>query len=90
LWKFTGSEDLDLTEISGSRGKISYSTFAEQPVLLESKGTVRQFEIPHPAHIQQPLIQTIVDELLGSGKCPSDGKTGAMTSRVMDRLLGKI
>ena len=90
LWKFAASEDLDLTEITGSHGKISYPTFGEQPVLLESKGTVRQFEIPHPAHVQQPLIQSIVDELLGSGKCPSDGKTGAMTSRVMDRMLGRL
>ena len=90
LWRFAASEDLDVTEISGSRGKISYSTFLEQPVLLESKGTVRQFEIPHPVHIQQPLIQIIVDELLGSGKSPSTGRTGAMTSWVMDRMLGRI
>lgn len=90
LWRFAAGEDLDLTEISGSHGKITYSTFLEQPVLLESKGTVRQFEILHPAHIQQPLIQSIVDELLGSEKSPSTGRTGAMTSWVMDRILGRL
>lgn len=90
LWRFAASEELDVTEIVGSRGKITYSTFLEQPVMLESKGTVRQFEIPHPAHIQQPLIQSIVDELLGLGTSPSTGRTGAMTSWAMDRMLGKL
>ena len=38
-------------------------------------------------HVHQPLIQTIVDELLGGGTCSSTGETGARTSWVMDRCL---
>jgi len=90
LWSFSASENLDSTEIIGSRGKITYSTFLELPIMLEIDGTVNRFDIPHPEHVQQPLIQNIVDELLGLGKSPSTGRTGAMTSWVMDRMLGRL
>ena len=33
-------------------------------------------------------LQTIVDELQGKGNCPSTGKTGAITSLVMDQICG--
>ena len=43
--------------------------------------------IPHPPHVQQPLIQTVVDHLNGVGHCPSTGESAARTARVMDRIL---
>jgi len=79
-----------VTEIVGSKGRITYPTFQHTPILLESDGMIDRFEIPHPDHIQQPLIQTIVDELRGTGTCPSTGRTGAMTNRVMDKVLGRL
>ena len=89
IWSFSANENQDTTEIIGSRVKITYSTFRELPIRLEKDGNVQQFDIPHPEHVQQPLIQTVVDELMGLGKCPSTGRTGAMTSWAMDRMLGK-
>ena len=90
LWSFSADENLDSTEIIGSRGKISYSTFLELPITLERDGSVQRFDIPHPEHVQQPLIQNIVDELLGIGESPSTGKTGAMTNWVMDKMLRRV
>jgi predicted dehydrogenase len=90
LWSFSVGEDLDSTEIIGSEGKIVYSNFADSPIRLARTGTVEQFTIPHPEHVQQPLIQAVVDELRGVGRSPSTGKTGAMTSWVMDKILGRI
>ena len=43
--------------------------------------------IRNPPHVHQPLIQTIVDELRGRGRCESTGESGARASWVMDRLL---
>jgi 1,5-anhydro-D-fructose reductase (1,5-anhydro-D-mannitol-forming) len=90
FWSFNAKENLDSTEIIGARGKIIYSTFLELPITLDRDGMVQRFEIPHPEHVQQPLIQDIVDDLLGLGKSPSTGRTGAMTSWVMDRVLGRL
>ena len=86
-WCFSAFAEVDTTEIIGSRGKIRYQTFGDQPVLLISDKGQQQFAFTTPPHIQQPLIQTVVDALTGQGHCPSDGNSAARTSRVMDQLL---
>jgi predicted dehydrogenase len=86
-WCFTVPENLktDSTVIIGSKGKITFSFFENQDILVEkSDGSNLHFNIPHPEHIQQPLIQAIVDELLGRGKSPSTGKTGIRSTMIMD------
>ncbi len=87
VWCFSAFSQCDNTEIIGTKGKLSFSTFDASPVVLITSGHVEQFTIENPLHIQQPLIQTIVDELNGEGRCPSTGETGARTSWVMDRML---
>jgi predicted dehydrogenase len=87
LWSFASSQELDQTEIIGDRGKLTFASFADTPVVLSNDEGNQQFQIDHPPHVQQPLIQTIVDELNGAGQCPSTGVSGARTSWVMDQML---
>jgi predicted dehydrogenase len=86
-WCFTAYRDEDVNEIVGSAGKLRFSTFGVEPVVLETMDGVTEYPIDNPAHVQQPLIQTVVDDLLGRGTCPSTGESAARTSWVMDRLL---
>jgi predicted dehydrogenase len=89
VWCFNAYDAHDSVEIVGERGQISFSTFGvDDPVRLVTPDGDCEFYIPHPPHVQQPLIQTVVDELLGSGRCPSSGESAARTSWVMDRMLG--
>jgi predicted dehydrogenase len=85
-WNFNAGYVLDQTEIMGTKGYVRYACFANEPVVLYSEGEERKFDIAHPEHIQQPLIQTIVDELLGKGKCISTGETGLLTNSVIDKI----
>jgi predicted dehydrogenase len=86
-WCFSAFENRDATEIVGASGKITYSTFNAQPITLVTREGAVEFSLDYPQHIEQPLIQTVVDELNGVGKCPSTGVTGARTSWVMDQML---
>jgi predicted dehydrogenase len=88
-WNFVASptEERDVIEIIGTNGTISFSTFAFGPILFQTKAGITQFTPDQPIHIQQPLIQTIVDELRGVGSCPSTGITGARTSWVIDKIM---
>ncbi len=86
-WCFTAFEKHDETEIIGSRGRISYSTFDAEPVRLTNESETQEFAIGYPAHIEQPMIQVVVDQLNGIGNSPSIGDTGARTSWVMDEML---
>jgi predicted dehydrogenase len=89
VWCFTAYAAHDSVEIVGERGQISFSTFgADDLVRLVKSDGAREYHIPHPPHVQQPLIQTVVDELLGLGRCPSTGESAARTNWVMDQMLG--
>jgi predicted dehydrogenase len=86
-WCFSAFGREDRTEIVGSAGKITYSTFDARPVVLTTADGVTEFAIEYPAHIQQPMIQVVVDALNGMGESPSTGESAARTSWVMDRML---
>ena len=87
VWNFGSFEEIDITEIVGSQGKISYSTYDAKPVVLTTGDGVTQHEIEYPQHVQQPLIQTVVDDLNGTGTCPSTGESAARTTWVIDQIL---
>lgn len=88
-WCFTTSEvaKLDLTTIVGSNGKISYPSFWETYVDLETdQGVKERFTFEMPEHIQFNLITHIVGELLGTAKSPSTGISAARTNWVMEEM----
>lgn len=87
LWCATAFDREDRTEIIGTLGKITYATFGNDPVELTTATGTDMLTLENPVHIQQPLIQTIVNELNGQGTCPSTGQTAARTTWVMDQLL---
>jgi predicted dehydrogenase len=88
VWCFTSHHREDVVELIGEAGRITFSTFGgSDPVRIETTGESEEFQIAHPEHIQQPMIQAAVDELNGVGQSPSTGETAARTSRVMDRML---
>ena len=86
-WCFSTFDELDRTEIIGSEGRITYSTFDDSPITLTTAVGKQEFSIGYPEHIQQPLIQSVVDALNGIGNCPSTGQSAARTSWVMDQML---
>jgi predicted dehydrogenase len=87
LWLFDADEDRDEVEITGTGGTLRFSTFGQEPLRLTGIQGDSLIEAPHPRSIQQPLIQTVVDELTGRGVCPSTGVSAARTARVVDTLL---
>jgi predicted dehydrogenase len=86
-WCFTAGDRLDRAEIVGSRGSISYASFDDAPIVVTTAAGSESLRVPHPPHVEQPLIQTVVDTLTGRGHCPSTGVTGARTSWLMDEVL---
>jgi predicted dehydrogenase len=87
VWCFCANERLDRNVLVGDRGKVEFSTFGQEPLVVTTAAGVATYDLPHPEHFQQPLIQTVVDALLGVGECPSTGESAARTTRVMSRIL---
>ncbi len=87
VWCFCSSVREDKVTIMGTEGEISFSTFMEHDAIMENRDGRTSWPFNKPEHIQQPHIQSIVDQLNGSGRCPSDGLSAARTSWVMDQIL---
>jgi predicted dehydrogenase len=87
IWCFTSFDRQDRIEIVGSKGTITFACFETTPIRLWTLAGTQEFPEPTPPHVQQPLIQTVVDDLRGKGKCPSTGETAARTSWVCDQIL---
>jgi predicted dehydrogenase len=86
-WDFGCPVPVDEVVLAGSKGRLVFSVFGPEPLRLELPEGVELFDLPHPPHVQQPLIQTVVDDLLGRGTCPSTGESARRTSAVMDAVL---
>jgi hypothetical protein len=66
---------------------LTTPVFADGDVIVQWGDHEEVLPIRNPPHVHQPLIQTVVDELRGRGRCESTGESGARASWVMDRLL---
>lgn len=86
-WDFNADAQRDEIEIVGDRGRLAFATFGDDPILHEGDAGRHEHRATNPLHIQQPLIETIVGELRGEGRCPSTGISAARTTRVIDRVL---
>jgi predicted dehydrogenase len=90
-WNFACAFREDTLEISGTEGRLTCSVFGNEPLSLETASGVQTFDRPNPPHVQQPLIQTVVDDLLGRGVCPSTGESARRTScRLLRRARRSI
>lgn len=87
-WGFAGPTVRDRIEVFGTEGSLHVPLFAEGPVVhTDAHGRSAEHAIPHPKHVQEPLIAAIVAELLGHGApAPSTGASALRTQRVLDQL----
>ena len=86
-WNFAGNPAEDELALTGPRGRVSFSVFGFEPVRLATPEGIQSLDAERPAHVQQPMIQAVVDDLLGLSPSPSTGVSARRTSAVMDRVL---
>lgn len=97
-WSFVGppSSAADQIVIRGTEGELRLSTFGSEPVQVTTFSragvpTTEEFSFERPAHVHQPLVQTIVDELraVPGAKCPSRGDNASRVAEAIDQVLSQ-
>ena len=89
-WRFTEGQTADEYHVVGENGELRFPCFGKAPMVAKyASGESESFDLPNPMHVEQPMIQTVVDELRGvKGKrSPSSGASGLRTQIVMDCVL---
>jgi predicted dehydrogenase len=89
LWCFTlaPQRSVDRIEITGTQGRLAFPVYEEPVLTIEDADGLREKTFENPPHVQQPLIQSVMDQLSGRGACPSTGESAARTSWVMDQVV---
>lgn len=90
VWCFASDRDAESNEIIGTEGSILFHPFTFAPIRLVRSGEVTEFPISNPPHVQQPLIQSIVDELNAVGRCSSHGDSALRTAWVVEKILSGV
>ena len=88
-WCFVVGEDSETDEIQfiGEKGEISLPCFSPGNLKLKTHDGVKEMNFKNPHHISQNLVQQVVDELRGVGKCVSTGESAARASWVLDKMV---
>jgi 1,5-anhydro-D-fructose reductase (1,5-anhydro-D-mannitol-forming) len=89
-WNFGSYKREDIVEIAGSKGKITFSIFENDSIVLSNEEGETELFIEHPENVQLYHVERIREHLLGNSHHPSAGFSAVKTSWVMDKILGNL
>lgn len=92
LWCFTVAEEdvEDVCRIVGSEGTISFSVFGSN-IRVSTGGKVENISLPYPPHVEQPMIEAVVQYFSGSSSFnPCSAEEAAVVMGWMDTMTSKI
>ncbi len=91
-WSFVAHESAkeDTIELIGDCGKIAFSVFTYDPIVLQNKGGKQEITVENPTYVQMPLIRKVVEHLQGKDICRCDNISATSVNWVVDRILGKF
>lgn len=89
-WNFGCSMREDIVEVFGSTGKITFSVFNEEPLLLINEKGKTELFVENPENIQLYHVENMRNHLLGKTTHSSSGRTATHTNWVMDKIIGNF
>ena len=85
-WAFTVSEKKDLCEIVGTAGSLRFSVFDQQPLVLTKDGNEKSFAFDKLQHVQQPMIEKVVEYFLNRSANPCSAEEGLVVMKMMEAM----
>lgn len=91
IWCFnvSSADEKDECEIVGDKGKIIFSFFDQQPITVIADGKTEIFSFDTLQHVQQPLIEQVVNYFLDEGPNPCSAEEGVKVMKLIDRFAMK-
>jgi predicted dehydrogenase len=86
LWCFTVAENeaADMVEIHGSKGKIQFGVFDNYNLSLTRHGKNEVITFERIQHVQQPMIEKVVEYFSGVAKNPCPPDAGVAVMEIME------
>jgi predicted dehydrogenase len=76
----------DSCEIIGEEGRVRFSFFNPAPLIVQTATAEQAYEFPALQHVQQPMIEKVVQYFLGNAVNPCSGKDGVTIMEWLDAM----
>ena len=86
-WSFAAHQPVDVCEITGSNGSIRFSMFDHCPVEVTVNGATSSYTFEPLQHVQQPMIEAVVNYFLNKSANPCSGKEGVTVMQLMEAFV---
>ena len=83
------NESMDHVEITGSEGKIRFSVFDHFNLTIMKDGRNETISFEKIQHVQQPMIEQVVQYFLGKANNPCPADAGVKVMEIMDGFTSK-
>jgi predicted dehydrogenase len=90
-WSFCNNtpEATDEVVITGTGGIIKFAVFGEPVIYITTNGKTESLQFKILEHVQQPMIQKVVDYFLGKADNPCPAEDGVEVMQIIDAFTGK-
>ena len=91
VWCFNvaGPDEKDYCEIVGDKGTICFSFFEHKPVSISINGKTENLSFDPLQHVQQPMIEQVVNYFLDEGPNPCSAEEGVEVMKLIDQFTMK-
>ena len=88
-WCFNAAAATDICKIIGTEGEIQFSVFSSNIVKVISNAKTESFSFDKLQHVQQPMIEKVVQYFLGNTANPCSGDDGTEVMRMMEEIANR-
>lgn len=91
VWSFEvpETEEKDLCVITGTEGSIRFSVFDMKQITVRKNGIEEVIYFDSLQHVQEPMIEKVVEFFSGNGANPCSGDDGYTVMWMIDRITKK-
>ena len=88
----TAKEKSDRIHVLGMNGSLEFSIHGKTDIIVRNiqEEIVEQFDIPDPKAVEESMVQSVVEDLLGISKCESKAKDVVVTYEIIDKVLDEF
>ena len=88
----TAKEKSDRIHVLGTKGSLEFSIHGKTDIIVRNmqEEMVEQFDLPDPKAVEESMVQSVVEDLLGVSKCECKAKDVVITYEIIDKVLDEF
>lgn len=85
----TAKEKSDRIHVLGMNGSLEFSIHGKTDIIVRNiqDEIIEQFDLPDPKAVEESMVRSVVEDLLGISECESKAKDVVVTYEIIDKVL---